>query len=446
MLTRRRFLKVGGGALAGACLVGLASCGGQGGSLLAVDRIGRADAPKSFSLQLNADYSHQAPTQSWAQGFERLFTNWAKEHPDWRIDLTIVPSEQTTQASARLVEEARAERAPDCANINFTEIPLFVQQGILQPIDEYFSESDIEGFFPFVRETIIGSDGRLYAYWFNTDLRALYRRKDLVSEAPKTWDELVQAALEAKEQDQSVTDGYLFNGGRWVGTSFDNLAHYWSQGGELTDSSGRPIFGEGENRARMLDVLNFLKRTIDSGASPQRVTTITDYSEFNTAAQSGTVAMFLGGHWQYGELEEILPPEEYEKWEVSPIPAEQSGQQATSNGGWTFAALTEDSEKISVFADFVRSVYEGPAHEVTGQLPTSAKLFDELESFQTPVYDTFKSMLEFGHTLPASPINNTFLNELQVTISGTLTGESTAEAAIDAAAKNLIRAYDRAQK
>ena len=53
-----------------------------------------------------------------------------------------------------------------------------------------------------------------------------------------------QRSLAASAQAQSPAaapkptpkvDGYLFNGGRWEGTTFDNLAHFWSQGGELVD-------------------------------------------------------------------------------------------------------------------------------------------------------------------------------------------------------------------
>ena len=107
----------------------------------------------------------------------------------------------------------------------------------------------------------------MYAYWFATDGRILYRRTDLVPEAPRTWDELIAAAKAAEEKDPKV-DGYLFNGGRWEGTTFDNLAHFWSQGGELVDEQGKPIFGEEPHRTYMLNEMNFLKETVDSGASP----------------------------------------------------------------------------------------------------------------------------------------------------------------------------------
>ena len=152
---------------------------------------------------------------------------------------------------------------------------------MLQPLDAFFTKEEIDDLFPFIREGITGPDGHIYAWWWGTDLRVLYYNKDLVPTPPQTWDELQAAALEAAE---SGVDGVLFNGGRWEGTTFDWLANFWAQGGELVDDSGKPIFGEGENREKMLKALNYFKGLVDSGAAPKRVATIKTYDDFNAAA------------------------------------------------------------------------------------------------------------------------------------------------------------------
>src|SRR5918992_5225366 len=332
-------------------------CGGGGGSVLTIDRIGAADAPNSMTLQLNASYTHQSSTPSWADGFEKLFTQFAEDHPDWKLNLEIVPDDQTTQEQARLLEEARVGRAPDCANVDSFVVAQFIDQGALKPIDQHFTEAEINGLFPFVRDIVVGDDGKMYAYWFATDGRVLYRRTDLVPEAPRTWDELIQAAQEAEQKDSKV-DGYLFNGGRWEGTTFDNLAHFWSQGGELVDEQGKPIFGEEPHRTYMLNLMNFLKETVDSGAAPQRVATITDYAEFEAAAQAQQVAMFQGGDFQYSPLKETLPPEEFKKWEVSLLPTRSAGDTPVSgSGGGGIGSFSHDPQKGGVGMGFTKDVF-----------------------------------------------------------------------------------------
>ncbi len=436
---KRRIMRSISFALVLAVVLTVVGCGG-GSELLTLDRIGKEDAAKTMTVQLNNTYTHQAPTQSWADGFEKLFTKFAKEHPDWKLDLKIIPGDQTTQEQARLLEAARVGRAPDCANVDSFVVPQFIQQGALKPVDKYFTKEEIDGLYPFVRDVVIGDDGKMYAYWWSTDLRLLYRRTDLVPEAPKTTDELIEAAKAAKEKDPNV-DGYLFNGGRWEGTTFDNLAYFWSQGGELVDDKGNPIFAEGKNREYMLNVLKFLKEAVDSGASPKRVATIQNYDEFLAAAQDGTVAMFLGGDFQYPALKEGLPPEEFKKWEVTAdpvIPTTNAGDEpATGTGGWTMGAFSDDPEKVEMCMEFTKDVYIGEGNQVTGQLPTNPELFDKYDKFGDPIYDTFREGLKYGQARPGFAVYPKISSQLQVAAGTVLTGEATPEQALDTAASGV---------
>ena len=61
-----------------------------------------------------------------------------------------------------------------------------MKNGVLQPLDEYFSKEEIDDLFPFIRAGITGPDGHIYAWWWGTDLRVLWRNKDLVPTAPQT--------------------------------------------------------------------------------------------------------------------------------------------------------------------------------------------------------------------------------------------------------------------
>ena len=427
--------------LAGLIGLGLLVAGGCGDDeLVGLDRVGKADAPKVLKLQINADYSPQAPTPEQAEGFRKLFEKWAREHPEWKLDLNIIPAAMTTTEQARLLEKARVGQAPDCANVDSFTVPLFVEQGALKPLDEHFTEQEREDLFPYVRDVITGPDGKTYAWWWSTDLRVLYRRTDLVPEAPRTWDELIEAAKQAQERDPKV-DGYLYNGGRWEAATFDNLAYFWSQDGKLLDGDGRPVFADAENGPKMLRVLEFLKQTVDSGAAPSRVTTFTNYDEFQTAAQGGAVAMFLGGSFQYSSMTEALG-DEMKKWEVSELPGPEPGTTATGTGGWTMAAFTDDPEKVAMCADIIKSIYVGPGNELTGELPTSARLFDELETFREPIYRRFRDYLENGQPRPGLAIYPSLSSELQVAIGSVLTGSATPREALDTARDRVEQTHD----
>ena len=432
----RRALRRTAALLAVAALVG---CGSD--ELVALDRVGDPDAPKTLRLQINAGYSHQAPTEAHAEGFRKLFAQWSRENPEWRLELNIIPDSMSTTEQARLLEKARVGRAPDCANVDSFTVPLFIEQGALQPLDEHFSGQELDELFPYVREVITGPDDHIYAWWWSTDLRVIYRRTDLVPEPPRTWDELIDTALAAEEEDPKV-DGYLFNGGRWEAATFDNLAYFWMQDGRLLDDEGRPVFADSENGPKMLRVLEFLKRTVDSGASPSRVTTFTNYDEFETAAAGGSVAMFLGGSFQYSPMQETLGEEAFAKWEVSMPPGPEPGQTATGTGGWTVAAFTDDPEKVAACMDIVKSIYVGAGNELTGELPTSRRLFDSLKAFQAPIYRRFKRYLAEGQARPGLAIYPALSAELQIAIGSVLTGAATPREALATARERVQQTYE----
>lgn len=416
---------------------------GMAQDLVTEDRFGSPDAPNVMTFSGPADYAGSHPTMAFREALAEVYGEWISNYPDWRVDI-ILQGGNIGQEQARLLEQARVGRAPDCALVDSFQLPVFIQQGVLQPVTEFFSEEELNDLFPFVRSGITGSDGEIYAWWFNTDLRMLYRRTDLMPEAPATWDELIAAALAAQEQDATV-DGLLFNGGRWEGTTFDNLAHFWSQGGDLVDDEGRPVFSEEPNREYLLNMLNFLRETVESGAAPRRVSAITAYTDFNAAAQAGIVASFIGGHWQYFQLREALSEDDFALWDVSPIPGRTPEQGATGTGGWTIAAFSDDPEKIALCMDLVRSVYMGPLNEITGQLPTRVTLFNELPTFQQPIYERFREFLQVGQARPGFPIYPELSNQFQVMIGEVLSGAKTPEQALEDTTQRVDEAYQRLQ-
>ena len=157
--------------------------------------------------------------------------------------------------------------------------------------------------------------------------------------------------------------------------------------------------------------------------------------------------MFQGGDFQYPPLEESLPPEEFKKWEVSYLPTmNPNDPQTTGTGGWTMGAFSDDPEKVEMCMEFTKEVFIGEGNQVTGQLPTSESLFDELDKFDDPIYDTFAEGLQDGEARPGVPVYPEISNQLQIAIGTVLTGEATPEEALDEAYQNSLSAYEEQQR
>lgn len=431
-----RFLRVLG-AVASACAIGLpTSLAAQ--ELIARDRVGRPDAPRAMSFRLTAYDLYSSDPETRA-AFEALFTDFIEARPDWRID-TQLATDNIAQEQARLLEQARAGRAPDCAMIDSSQLALFRSAGVLSPMNAVFSEEDVADLFPFVREAVTDEAGEVLAWWWFTDLRVLYRDTALVPEAPETWEELREAALATLEAGR---EGLLFNGGRWEGTTFDWLAHFWALGGRLVDDEGRPVFAEGANREAFLKAVRFYEGLVEGGAAPRRVTTIVNYDEFNAAAAAGTTALFIGGHWQLDQLRAALPEEEAARWAISPIPGPSAEARATGTGGWAIGAFSDDPDTVRLCAEMAKEIYAGPGNAVQGLLPTSERTYTMFDAFDAPRFDVFVEALADGRARPGAAIYPEISNQIQILLGEVLSGAAEPEAALDRAAAAVAAAYER---
>jgi multiple sugar transport system substrate-binding protein len=402
------------------------------------DTVGPADAPNKMTFRMTTDGPrNNDPTI--AEGYGKLFNQFIAKHPGWRIELQMM-SGDIGQEQARMVEQAKSGNAPDCAAVDSFVLPLFKTSGVLKSFSPYFTKEEINQLFPFIREGITGTDGQIYAWWWSTDLRVLYRNKEIIPDAPQTWDETKKAALQSVKKGM---EGILFNGSRYEGTTFDWLANFWAQGGKLVDDTGKPIFGEGAEREKFVKAVNYYRDLVESGAAPKRVATIGNYDDFNAAAAAGTTALFVGGNWQYGQLQAALEPEELAKWTFSPLPGPTKDQRSTGTGGWTVASFASDPAKVKMCADLARDVYMGPANEVQGQLPTRADLYDKYKIFSSDINKAFSAALNVGQARPGAAVYPEISNQIQIMMGKVLTGTQATDAAVDEAFKASLAAYHR---
>jgi multiple sugar transport system substrate-binding protein len=402
------------------------------------DRIGLENAPKTLVVRLTNDSPSNADP-AVADGYEKLYIEFIKKHPDWKLQIQYMSADIGTE-QAKMLEQAKAGNAPDCASVDSFVLAQFMVNHVLGDFTPYFSKDEVADLFPFIRNGITDKDGTIRAWWWNTDLRVLYRNKSIVADAPQTWDELKKAALAAHEQG---LEGVIFNAGRYEGSTLDWLANYWALGGKLVDDSGKPVFGDNDNKDKFLKALNYYKDLVDSGAAPKRVTTIANYDDLNAGAAAGSTAMFIGGNWQYAQLKATLDEDEFKKWTFSPIPGPTLDQRSTGTGGWTIASFSKDKEKVEMCANLVRDIYMGPANALQEGLPTRQSLFQKYPVFGSEANKTFAAALVHGQARPGAPIYPEISNQIQIMLGEVLSGNKTSEDALNGAFNATIEAYKR---
>lgn len=426
--SRGEFVRIGGASLAGAALLGVAGCGGDGGG---------QGGGKSIDWQAIPSYSTEQNTdQARVDYLEEAISAW-EEDSGFTIN-PLVSSSDITAANARLLEQASQGRAPDLAMVDSYLFPRFYD--FVQPVGDYLGDLSLDDWFPFARDLMTGG-GEPKGMQFTTDVRVMFYRKDLIDSPPASWDEVLRVGQGLGGD----VDAFLFPAGRDEATMTTTLLpFFWSQGGELLDEEGNPLFGEGANREAMLNSLGFIQESVRSGITPQRVTEYGLETDLDGDVASGSVGMFLGGNFQVGSLQEIMGEEEFtSRWEVAPIPSMNGEDFASTAGGQMWGVFTENREKQRAGVDFLKAVFvgdEGMARwaNVGGYLPPRQSVYD-VPAYEGNRYtDTFREHLDrYARSRPPAESYQEVSTALQVAVAQVVSGDSSPEQALQTAIRSV---------
>ncbi len=413
----------------------------RGEPTVTADSVGYDDA--TIELTWLPQEAFDSANKPVADYFKAKAIEFVKKHPEVRIQIT-AQSVNIQDAMAKLLTQAAAGNAPDLASVDSFVLPSYYPY--LQSVTDVFNERGLKlnSWFPFAQEAMV-RDGEVKAMWIDTDVRAMYYQKALFETPPKTWGEIFSVMKSLKDQGYMV----MYPAGKNETTSCDIWPLYWSLGGKIVDESGKPIFNEGENRDKMLAVFNTLKRTVDEGITPTRVTSFMTDADVNPDVLSGKVAIFIGGSWLATQIGDLMGRDVFNAtYGITTFPAMDGGEVKTCCGGWTCGVFAKDETKRKLAAELAIDVYisdEGMDGftTATGNLPCRADLYN-VARFQTDANaQSFKDALAYGEVRPGVEIYNFISTEFQVAISDVITGVASPEQALDTMAANVDAEFSK---
>ncbi|WP_179134462.1 extracellular solute-binding protein [Oceanobacillus timonensis] len=394
---------------------------------------GDADS-NELSWYTTTGYSPQSTTTATAEYISGKVEKFESDYPDIELN-TQIQSTNIAEAMSRLLEQANQGRAPDLAVIDSYLFPQYIDY--LQPLDDLMEQHGLEpdDFLSFAEDVITGPDGKIYGLYMTTDTRVLFYNKELVPEPPETWEEVVEVG---KELNENGYDAITTPGGRGEGTSVTTLwPLFWGKGGKLVDDEGKPVFGEGENREIMIEVLETIQNSVAEGVLPQRVAGYGSENDQNEEIAGGNIGMFIGGSWQEATLKDTLSEEEFEKWDIAPVPTLEGGENTTTAGGWVWGIFTDDPEKQEAAFDLVYNTFiseegMGDFASVHGGLPARFSVYDSEHYEGTKFSNEYKEMLDdYARVRPGSEYYPEISNEMQIAISDVISGNKEPEEAVD---------------
>jgi multiple sugar transport system substrate-binding protein len=330
--TRRDFLKVGGGTLVGAYVLGLAGCGGSS---------------ESGSGELR--FQTWASTSGEQKGFRGLVERYEKKNPDASIKLEIVPGEQQY---AKLDTRLAAGEGPDLARMQYQAIGRYSSQGAMVDLSEYLEGDEASAFTPAFWQAV-QYEGTPYALPHHTDTFAVFYNTEMFDklgiEVPGsldeswTWDEFMQVA----EQIKSEGDARYPFAMNWqtAGAAYRWMSFLYQHGGTLLNGD---LSGPAIDSPEGIETIAWNQSWFQDDMVPPS-TSIKSTEPIENLFSNGTIAMMLQGDWLMPYLEDNMQA----GWDITYMVRDV---QMASDMGGNAVGVTKDSQNPELAADFLKFV------------------------------------------------------------------------------------------
>jgi len=415
-LSRREFLKLGAGGLAGAVLLGAAGCSGE-------NRSGRAPVKLTFS---------HGPDESGT--FQQQIEEFNRLHAGQIEVLYREMPADTGQYYEQLRTEFQAGGGEiDVISGDVTWPARFAARGWISDLSELFTPEAREQYLPYTIESNAYEDGVYGVPWF-TDAGMLYYRKDLLEESgfwepPKTWDELREQAKKV-QRDSGTQYGFVFQGADYEGGVVNGLEYVWTSGGDVLDPRD-PDEVVVESK-EVLEGLRAEQSMVTEGVAPKAVSSYKELESYTVFG--GGDAVFMR-NWPFAYALSNDPTQfgiRSEQIGVAPLPVIAEGGRTYSGlGGWNLfiSAASGNRDAAWTFIQYLSAPEQQRTRALRGSyLPTLETLYEDDEVLETvPIIALGREAIQSARPRPASPSYPEMSLEMGAQFNALLRGVSSPE-------------------
>jgi ABC-type glycerol-3-phosphate transport system substrate-binding protein len=368
----------------------------------------------------------------------RQIRRFMAAHPGITVRIHETPDD-ATQRHQLYVQWLNARvGSPDVLQLDVVWTAEFAAAGWILPLDRF--RPDGQDFFPAVLDACRWR-GSLFALPWFVDVGMLYWRQDLLDRAPRTLEELNDAASVTMQRER-IPAGIVWQGARYEGlvTVFNEILG--AHGGTILDPGGRvTVHSEAGIRA-----LTFLRDQVRRGIAPREVLTWHE-EECRFAFQNGH-ALFMR-NWPYAvaAMNDRRESRVAGRFGVAPMPAGAGGRPTATLGGAPLAINAWSQQpgrawQLIAFLTAPEQMLERA--QIAGQYPARLSVYDHATlAAALPVPpDEVRRIIEAAVARPPTPVWAELSSELQVGLHRALTGAAEPRAALTEAASRMQRLLD----
>lgn len=338
-------------------------------------------------------------------------------------------SHEWAELHDKVLVSANSNALPDVARCDIAWLPEFQKMGILVALDEElpdFTEVSGQLLDSAMSTAVIG--GHYYGLALNTNSKIVFYSTAMLDAAnvavPTTMDEWVEAVKALSGENENGQQVWGWNEPALAGWNI--CPFIWSFGGALTNEGQTVATGYVNGPATVKAVETFAQLVQDGAITGFNAGDIPMTDGFGT----GRYAMMLEGPWKSAELAGAYPDVAYG---TAPIPAGEGGSVSVLGGEDIAMFNTANQEAAWKFMQFMTGEYAETEMAKCGQIPVN-KAALESDTVKNADYAPFIEAIQTAKARPTVAAWSEMDNGLQVALTAVVSGEKTAQEALDALA------------
>jgi multiple sugar transport system substrate-binding protein len=342
---RNRFLTLGFAAAfaiaacgpSGTTGSGAPSTSGPGAATVAPGETtgGAAFDPSTISGEVTLGAWESSPAEG--EALKAALDGFAAKYPNIKVTQETVAGDYRVQ----MITNFSSGDVPDIFYVNAEYAPEWMEEGFLEPLDDYISKQgfDTSAFFPGYAD-IFKMDGTTYGLPKDGNTIAMGYNTDLVTTPPTTLDELVTVA-DGLKGEGDLKAPICLNPGLDRG-----LAFIYAQGGSIISDDGTTnTIDSAETKAAVQWYMDLIKNG--------QAMTATQMGDgwCGEALGKGDAAIAFEGGWLKGALDNDFPET---KWAFAEMPAGSAGKVTiTYTAAYSIAADSENKDAAWVVMQYL---------------------------------------------------------------------------------------------
>ncbi len=352
-----------------------------------------------------------------------LIPAFEAENPGIKVNAV---SHEWAELHDKVLVSANSNALPDVARCDIAWLPEFQKMGILVALDEEMPDfTDVSGQLldSAMSTAVIG--GHYYALALNTNSKIVFYNTAMLEAAgvkvPTTMDEWTEAIKKLSGENANGQQVWGWNEPALAGWNI--CPFIWSFGGSLTNEDQTAATGYINSPETVKAIETFAGLVKAGGITGFNAGDIPMTDGFGT----GRYAMMLEGPWKSAELAGAYPDVAYG---TAPIPAGEGGSISVLGGEDIAMFNTANREAAWKFMQFMTSEYAETEMAKCGQIPVN-KAALESDTVKAADYAPFIEAIQTAKARPTVAAWSEMDNELQVAMNAVVTGEKTAQEAMD---------------